>query len=162
MAFRNQIYLKFYFVKGFIHKYQTQLRVLRKLKKNFVTNFCVSELQTLQFLTQKETIVIQISAALPSLNFHSGKSYVEKITVFTFQQFMSTSHVKLRSLNQKLQVWVFCFQGSHQYIQQGNCSEKSNISFLSLISLKTVLPKAKLDILDVCICKYIYIKEKLS
>ena len=40
-------------------------------------------------------------------------------------------------------------------------------SFLSLISLKTVLTvllaeKAKLGILDACVCKNIYIKEKLG
>ena len=50
-------------------------------------------------------MVTQISAASPSPNFHSGKSYFK--IVFTFQQFVSTSHVKLRILNQKMQVWVF-------------------------------------------------------
>ena len=40
-------------------------------------------------------------------------------------------------------------------------------SFLSLISLKTVLTvllaeKAKLGILDACVCKNVYIKEKLG
>ena len=55
-------------------------------------------------------MVMQISAVSLSLKFYSGKSYVKKITVFTFQQFVSTSHVKLRSLNQKLQSWVFLGQ----------------------------------------------------
>ena len=68
-------------------------------KNVFVSNFCAPELYTLKFLTQKEAMVTQISAASSSPNFHSGKSYVKKITVCTFQQFMPTSHVKLRSLN---------------------------------------------------------------
>ena len=46
--------------------------------------FCVPVLYTLKFLTQKETMVTQISAAPPSPNFHSEKSYVKKTTVFTF------------------------------------------------------------------------------
>ena len=85
-------------------------------KKKIVNNFCVLELQTLKFLTQKETMVMQLSAASPSLNFHSGKSPVKKITVFTFKQFVPTYflcqytfHVKLRRLSQKL--WVRVFQG---------------------------------------------------
>ena len=55
-------------------------------------------------------MVTQISAASPSLNFHSGRVVLKKITVFTFQQFASTSHVKLRSFNYKLQVWVILGQ----------------------------------------------------
>ena len=55
-----------------------------KAKKQVVNNLRISELQTLKFLTQKETMVTQISAASQSLNFHSGKSYVKKITVITF------------------------------------------------------------------------------
>ena len=51
----------------------------------FVNDFCVPELYyTLKYLTQKEAMVTQISAASPSSNFHSGKSSVKKITVFTF------------------------------------------------------------------------------
>ena len=44
----------------------------------FVNIFCVPELQKLKFLTQREIMVTQISAALPFPNFHSGKSYVKK------------------------------------------------------------------------------------
>ena len=44
MAFRNLIYLKFNFVKGHIHKYQTQLCILRNSEKFFENNFCVPEL----------------------------------------------------------------------------------------------------------------------
>ena len=40
---------------------------------------------------------MQISAASPSPKFYSGKSYVKKIPVFTFSQFVSTSDVKLKS-----------------------------------------------------------------
>ena len=50
-------------------------------------------------------MVTQVSAASPSPNFYSGKSYIK--IVFTFQQLVSTSHIKLRILNQKKQLWVF-------------------------------------------------------
>ena len=78
-------------------------------QKLFMNNFCVSELQTLKFLTQKEAMVMEISATSPSPNVHAGKNvfFLKKITVFTFQQFVPTYHVKLRSLNLKLQVPVF-------------------------------------------------------
>ena len=49
-----------------------------------MNNFYVTELYTLKFLTQKETMVTQITAVSPSPNFHSGKSYVKKIIAFTF------------------------------------------------------------------------------
>ena len=65
--------------KGHFHKYQTQLLCIsRKLKKRFfVNNFCVvPELRTFKFLSQKETMVTQISAASQSPNFHLGKSYI--------------------------------------------------------------------------------------
>ena len=39
-------------------------------KKVFVSNFCVPKLQTLKFLTQKETMIMQISVASPSPNLH--------------------------------------------------------------------------------------------
>ena len=50
----------------------------------FVNNFCVPELQTMTFLTQEETMVMRISAALSSPNFHSpnfhsGESSVKQI-----------------------------------------------------------------------------------
>ena len=64
---------------GHAHKYQTQLCISRKLKKKiFVNNFCVPELYTLNFLTQKDTMVTQIPAASPYPNFYSGKGYVKK------------------------------------------------------------------------------------
>ena len=73
----------------------------------FVNNFCMSELQKLKFLTQKEAIAKQISAALRSPTVHSGKSAFQKITVFMFQQFVPTYNVNLRSLKNNLQVSVF-------------------------------------------------------
>ena len=118
----------------------------KKTHKNFfVNNFCVPELQTFKFLTLKETMVTQISTASPSPNFHSGKSYVKKITVFTFQQFVPNSHVKFKSLNVKLQVGLF--QGQDFALRAViNISYRdvaakraTPISFLSLLSLKTVL-----------------------
>ena len=36
----------------------------------------------MNFLTKKETIVRQIIGALPSPNFHLGKSYVKKINAY--------------------------------------------------------------------------------
>ena len=67
-----------------------------------MSKFYIPELQAL-----KGTMVMQIYAKLLSPNFHSGKSYVKKVTVFTLQQFVPTPYVKLRRLNQKLQVGVF-------------------------------------------------------
>ena len=49
-----------------------------------MNSFCVTEFYALKFLKQKETMFTQIPALSPSPNFHSGKSYVKKITVFTF------------------------------------------------------------------------------
>ena len=46
-----------------------------------MNNFCIPELLTLKVLTQKETMVTQISAESPSPNLQSGKSYVKKISV---------------------------------------------------------------------------------
>ena len=57
-----------------VHKYKTQLRISTKLKKLFLWITSVSELSTLTFLTQKEAIVTQTSAALTCRNFHVGKS----------------------------------------------------------------------------------------
>ena len=54
-------------------------------QENFVNNFRVPKLQTLKFPTEKEAMVMQISAApspSPSPNFHLGKSYVKKISVY--------------------------------------------------------------------------------
>ena len=112
----------------------------------FVNNFCVPELQILNFLTQKENMVMQISAASTSRNFHSGKSYVKKITVYTlnFYNFAKFT-LKLRSWNQKLLVWVFQGQGSafgaaiNISYRKITAKKVTIISFLSLISLKTVL-----------------------
>ena len=141
-----------------------------------MNNFCVPELQTLKFLTQKENIVMQISAALPSADFHSGKSYVKKKTVFTFQQFVPNSHVKLKSLNWKLRVSLF--QGDFVFRAAINISYReitakrvTSIYFLPLISLKLfyfskqqhiLVEKVKLRILVACIFKNIYIKKILS
>ena len=47
-------------------------------EKFLMNNFNVPELETLRFLTEKETMVTQMSAASPSPLFHSEKSYVKK------------------------------------------------------------------------------------
>ena len=112
----------------------------------------------------------QISAASPAPNFHSEKSYVKKISSFTIQQFVSTCQVKLRSSNQKLQVWIF--QGQEFPFRvaklQENCGEIAAkrvalIPFSSLISLKAALLQSSNNIqwqkkLNWCIClqKYSY------
>ena len=86
---------------------QACTRSLVQLKKGFfANNFCVFELYTLKFLTQKETMVTQIFAGSASEIFIQGKVMFKK-KLFTFQQFVSTCHVKLRRLNQKVQVWIF-------------------------------------------------------
>ena len=109
----------------------------------FVNNFHVHKLWTLKFFTQEKTMVMQISAASPSLNFHSGKSYVKKITVFTFQQFVPTFHVKLKSLYQKMQFSVFqgqdfAFRAAiNMFCREITVKSVTLISFLTLISLKT-------------------------
>ena len=55
----------------------------KKTKQEFfVNNFSVSELYTFTFPIQKETMVTQMSAASPSLNFLSGKSHDAKIKVY--------------------------------------------------------------------------------
>ena len=67
-----------------IHKLLKPAMHFKKTQnKFFVNNFCVSELYTLKFLTQEETMVTQISATSPSPGI-SGKSFVKKIAVFTF------------------------------------------------------------------------------
>ena len=53
-------------------------------KKFYTNKFCVPELYTWKFLKQKDTMIMQISVASSSPNFHSVKSYVKKLTVFTF------------------------------------------------------------------------------
>ena len=63
---------------GHVHKYHTIVHLKKTKKKFFLDNFCVPELYTLKFLTQKRIMVTQISAASSSPNFHSGKSYVKK------------------------------------------------------------------------------------
>ena len=60
--------------KNIRHNYAFQ----EKEKQFFLKKFCISELQQLKFLTQKETMVTQISTASLSPNFHSRKSYLRK------------------------------------------------------------------------------------
>ena len=86
-------------------------------KKFFMNNFCVPELYTLKFLTQKETMVKQISAASPYPNFHSRKSYFKKITVY-FLAIRANFPCKIEKFElENLGVGIlgteFCFQGSH-------------------------------------------------
>ena len=108
-----------------------------------MNSFCVTEFYATKFLKQKETMVTQIPAASPSPNFHSGKSYVKKITVFTFQQFVPTFHVKLKSLYQKMQFSVFqgqdfAFRAAiNMFCREITAKSVTLISFLTLISLKT-------------------------
>ena len=156
--------------------YQTIVHFKKTGKNIFVNNFCVPELQALKFLTLKETIVAQICAAQAPPNFHSGKSYFEKITVFTFQQFVPTSHVKLRSLNQKLQVWVFqgqdfAFRAAIKISFREIAAKRVTAIFFSFyfnnfencFTLVTILiGKVRPGILDACVCKNIFIKEKLG
>ena len=69
------------------YKYQTQLCILKTQKKFFDNNFCVHEHQTVKTVPQKETMFTQISAASPSPNVHSGKSYIcLKNALFIFQR----------------------------------------------------------------------------
>ena len=88
-------------------------------KKFFVNNFCAPKLKTLKFLTQNETMVMQISAALSSPNFHSGKSYAKKISVY-FLVICANCLCKIEKFESKV-VGVgilgteFCFQGSHYH-----------------------------------------------
>ena len=51
------IFLNVFLIFGHVYIYQTQLCISRNFKKFFVNNFCGSELYTLKFLTQKETMV---------------------------------------------------------------------------------------------------------
>ena len=70
-----------------------------------------------KFLTQKEIMVTQISAALPS---DSEKSYVKKISVY-FLAICANFPCKIESFESEV-VGVgiletgFCFQGSHEHI----------------------------------------------
>ena len=82
----------------------------------FMNNFCVPELSTLKFLTQKENIVMQISAALPSADFHSGKSYVKKNSVY-FLAICAKFPCKIEKFELEVAsvtiLGGFCLQGSH-------------------------------------------------
>ena len=66
-------------------------------KKFFLNNFWVLEVQALKFLIQKVNMVMQISAASPSSNFNSQKSFVKKLSVYFLA--MCANFPKLRSLN---------------------------------------------------------------
>ena len=63
----------------------------------------------MKFLTQKETIATQISAASPSPNFHSEKSYVKKkISVYFLKKKFELEVVRVGILGTG-----YYFQGSH-------------------------------------------------
>ena len=133
-------------IYGHVYKYQTRFCISRKLKKCFlVNNFCVFELQTLKFLTQKENMVMQMLAASPSPIFCYVRVMLKKITMFTFQKVVPNSPVKLKSLNQKLQLWVFqrqdfAFRAAiNTSYRKITTKRLTFIYFLPLISLKTVL-----------------------
>ena len=148
-----------------------------KSKKVFMNNFCVPELQISRFLTQKETMIIQIFAASPSPNFHSGKSYVKKIILFTFLAICANFQCKIQKFELEV-LWVFQGQdfgfraASNISYSEIAAKRVTLISFLSLISLRTVLlqsittyilvEKVKLGTLDACVFKYIYKKETLG
>ena len=92
--------------------YQAQLSISRKLKKSFFVNhFCLPELKTLKFLTQKETLVTQISAASPSPKFYLGKSYVKKNNSVYFP--CKIEKFELENVGVDILGTGFCFQGSH-------------------------------------------------
>ena len=78
-------------------------------------NFCVPELYTLKFLTQKETMVKQISAASSYPNFHSRRSYVKKITAY-FLAICANFPCKIEKFeleNVGVSILGTEFQGSH-------------------------------------------------
>ena len=79
-------------------------------------NFCVSELYIFKVLTQKEIMVTQISAASPSPNFHWGKSYVKKISVYFLAICANfpckTEKFELENIGAGILGTGFCFQGS--------------------------------------------------
>ena len=62
----------------------TIVHLSKTQKKLFVNKLCVTELKALKFLIQKKTMVMLTSDSSQSLIFHSGKSYVKKITVPVF------------------------------------------------------------------------------
>ena len=124
--------------------------IFKKTEKIFfVNNFCGPELYIeISQITERnrnhrrKVWFKQIFAAQLFPNVHSGKSHVKKITALTFQQFVPTSHGKLRSLNQQLQVWVsqeldFAFRAAINMSYREIIAKRVTISFLSLTCLKT-------------------------
>ena len=98
-------------IAGHVHKYQTKFCISRKLKKSFLWITSVY----LNFI-QKETMVTQISAASSSPNFHSRKSYVKKITKFTFLAICANFPCKIEKFeleNVGILGTGYCLQGSH-------------------------------------------------
>ena len=86
-------------------------------QKFFVNNFCLSELHTFKFLTQKEITITQISATSPSPNFHWGKSYVKKLGVY-FLAICINFPCKIKKFDlEVVRMGIlktgFCFQGKH-------------------------------------------------
>ena len=81
-----------------------------------MNNFCIPEHYTLKFLTQKETMVMQFSAASPSTNFHSG-SYVKKNKCLLFSDLhqlpCKIEKFELEVVGVGILGTGFCFQGSH-------------------------------------------------
>ena len=114
-----------------------------KKKKFFVNNFRVQEFQALKFFAQKETTITQLSAASPSQIVIQERVMLKNNIVY-FLAIVSTCHVKSRSLNQKLQVWIFQGQEFALWVAklQGNyteiIAERVAPIFLSIISLKAV------------------------
>ena len=107
---------------------------------------------------------MQIYAKLLSPNFHSGKSYVKKVSVY-FVAIRANSPCKIETF--ELEVVGggilgkgFCSQGSY-YISYRKITARrvTAISFLSLISCFSLVSnnilaeKFKLGILDTCACK---------
>ena len=113
-------------------------------KTVFVNKFCVLELQAMKFLTQKEPMITQILAASPSPNFNSRKSYFKRRTMFTFQQFVTTFLKKLKSFSKICKCGYFrdriLLSGQPLLSYREIVAKRvTPISFLSLISLKTVI-----------------------
>ena len=88
-------------------------------------------------------MVTQISAALPSPNFHSGKSYVKNISVYFLPICINfpckIEKFKLEVVHVGILGWDFAFRAAINISYREIAAKRvTPISFSSLISLKTV------------------------
>ena len=89
-------------------------------------------------------MITQISAASPAPKFHSGKSYVKKISVHFLAICVNVpckiEKFELEVVGVSILETRFCYQGSQDISYREIAAKTATpISFLSLISLKTVL-----------------------